>query len=83
MPVEVKLRKGEAMEKALRRLKKKLDREGVSAISARKETLKSRAKSSAARRRWPLSTICSASVTKTANSFYSKTGLSSPVFFIF
>ena len=27
MPVEVKLRKGEAMEKALRRLKKKLDRE--------------------------------------------------------
>ena len=26
MPVEVKLRKGEAMEKALRRLKKKLDR---------------------------------------------------------
>lgn len=29
MPVEVKLRKGEAMEKALRRLKKKLDREGV------------------------------------------------------
>ena len=77
MPVEVKLRKGEAMEKALRRLKKKLDR------SARKDTLKSRAKSSAARRRWPLSTICSASVTKTANSFYSKTGLSSPVFFIF
>ena len=29
MSVEVKLRKGEAMEKALRRLKKKLDREGV------------------------------------------------------
>ncbi len=29
MPVEIKIRKGEAMEKALRRLKKKLDREGV------------------------------------------------------
>lgn len=29
MPVEVKVRKGEPMEKALRRLKKKLDREGV------------------------------------------------------
>lgn len=29
MSVEVKLRKGEAMEKALRRLKKKLDREGI------------------------------------------------------
>lgn len=29
MSVEVRLRKGEAMEKALRRLKKKLDREGV------------------------------------------------------
>lgn len=29
MPVEVKIRKGEPMEKALRRLKKKLDREGV------------------------------------------------------
>jgi small subunit ribosomal protein S21 len=29
MPVEVKIRKGEPMERALRRLKKKLDREGV------------------------------------------------------
>ncbi len=29
MPVEVKIRKGETMEKALRRLKKKLDREGI------------------------------------------------------
>lgn len=29
MPVEVKLRKGETMDKALRRLKRKLDREGV------------------------------------------------------
>ena len=29
MAVDVRLRKGEAMEKALRRLKKKLDREGV------------------------------------------------------
>ncbi|HCJ11496.1 MAG: 30S ribosomal protein S21 [Verrucomicrobia bacterium GWF2_51_19] len=29
MSVEVKMRKGEALEKALRRLKKKLDREGV------------------------------------------------------
>ena len=29
MPVEVRLRKGEAMEKALRRLKKKIDREGI------------------------------------------------------
>lgn len=29
MPVEVTVRKGEPMEKALRRLKKKLDREGV------------------------------------------------------
>lgn len=29
MPVEVNIRKGESMEKALRRLKKKLDREGV------------------------------------------------------
>lgn len=29
MPVEVKIRKGEPMEKAIRRLKKKLDREGV------------------------------------------------------
>jgi len=27
--IEVKMRKGEAMEKALRRLKKKLDREGI------------------------------------------------------
>ena len=29
MAVEVKIRKGESLEKALRRLKKKLDREGV------------------------------------------------------
>jgi small subunit ribosomal protein S21 len=29
MPVEIKIRKGEPMEKALRRLKKKLDREGI------------------------------------------------------
>ncbi len=29
MPVEVRMRKGEAMEKALRRLKKKIDREGI------------------------------------------------------
>lgn len=29
MPVEVKIRKGEPMDKAIRRLKKKLDREGV------------------------------------------------------
>jgi len=29
MPVEVRIRKGEPMERALRRLKKKLDREGV------------------------------------------------------
>lgn len=29
MPVEVKARKGEPIEKALRRLKKKLDREGI------------------------------------------------------
>lgn len=29
MPVEVKIHKGEPMEKALRRLKKRLDREGV------------------------------------------------------
>ena len=29
MAIEVKLRKGEPMERALRRLKKKLDREGV------------------------------------------------------
>lgn len=29
MSVEVRIRKGEPMEKALRRLKKKLDREGV------------------------------------------------------
>jgi len=29
MPVEVKIRRGETMDKALRRLKKKLDREGV------------------------------------------------------
>lgn len=29
MPVEVKIRKGEPMERALRRLKKKLDREGI------------------------------------------------------
>lgn len=29
MPVEVRIRKGEPMERALRRLKRKLDREGV------------------------------------------------------
>ncbi|MCD8481623.1 MAG: 30S ribosomal protein S21 [Verrucomicrobia bacterium] len=29
MSVEIKIRKGEPMERALRRLKKKLDREGV------------------------------------------------------
>ena len=29
MPVEVRMRKGEAMEKALRRLKKKIYREGI------------------------------------------------------
>jgi len=29
MPVEVKIRKGEPMERALRRLKKKIDREGI------------------------------------------------------
>jgi small subunit ribosomal protein S21 len=29
MPVEIRIRKGEPMERALRRLKKKLDREGV------------------------------------------------------
>ena len=29
MPVEVRIRKGEPMERALRRLKKKLDREGI------------------------------------------------------
>ena len=29
MPIEVKVRKGEPMERALRRLKKRLDREGV------------------------------------------------------
>lgn len=29
MPVEVKVRKGEPLEKVLRRLKKKLDREGI------------------------------------------------------
>lgn len=29
MPVEVKIRRGEPMDKAIRRLKKKLDREGV------------------------------------------------------
>lgn len=29
MPLEVKVRKGEPMERALRRLKKRLDREGV------------------------------------------------------
>jgi len=29
MPVEVRIRKGEPMERAIRRLKKKLDREGV------------------------------------------------------
>ena len=29
MPVEIKIRKGESMDKALRRLKKKLDRENI------------------------------------------------------
>ncbi|MFI3290879.1 MAG: 30S ribosomal protein S21 [Opitutales bacterium] len=29
MAIEIKIRKGEAMEKILRRLKKKLDREGI------------------------------------------------------
>ncbi|MDX2110060.1 MAG: 30S ribosomal protein S21 [Verrucomicrobiota bacterium] len=29
MPVEIRIRKGEPMDRALRRLKKKLDREGV------------------------------------------------------
>lgn len=29
MPVEIRMRKGETMERALRRLKKKLDREGI------------------------------------------------------
>ncbi len=29
MPVEIKIRKGEPMDRALRRLKKRLDREGV------------------------------------------------------
>ncbi|HQU08333.1 MAG: 30S ribosomal protein S21 [Verrucomicrobia bacterium 21-51-4] len=29
MPIEVKIRKGEAVDKALRRLKKRLDREGI------------------------------------------------------
>ncbi len=29
MPIEVKIRKGEPVERALRRLKKRLDREGV------------------------------------------------------
>lgn len=29
MAIELKIRKGEAMEKVLRRLKKKLDREGI------------------------------------------------------
>lgn len=29
MPVEIKIRKGETIDKALRRLKKKIDREGV------------------------------------------------------
>ena len=29
MPVEIKIRKGETMDRALRRLKKRLDREGV------------------------------------------------------
>ncbi len=29
MPVEVKIRKGEPMDRAIRRLKKRLDREGV------------------------------------------------------
>lgn len=29
MPIEVKIRKGESVDRALRRLKKRLDREGV------------------------------------------------------
>ncbi|MBR5622857.1 30S ribosomal protein S21 [Candidatus Spyradosoma sp. SGI.093] len=29
MPVEIKIRKGESMDKALRRMKKKLDRENI------------------------------------------------------
>ena len=29
MPIEIKVRKGESVERALRRLKKRLDREGV------------------------------------------------------
>lgn len=29
MPVEIKIRKGESMDKAIRRLKKKLDRENI------------------------------------------------------
>ncbi len=29
MPIEVKIRKGETVDKALRRLKKRLDREGI------------------------------------------------------
>ncbi len=29
MPVEIRIRKGETMDRALRRLKKRLDREGV------------------------------------------------------
>lgn len=29
MPIEIKVRKGEPMERAIRRLKKRLDREGV------------------------------------------------------
>ncbi len=29
MPVEIKIRKGETMDRALRRMKKRLDREGV------------------------------------------------------
>ena len=29
MPIEVKIRKGEPVERAIRRLKKKLDREGI------------------------------------------------------
>lgn len=29
MPVEIKIRKGESMDKALRRIKKKLDRENI------------------------------------------------------
>ena len=29
MPVEIKIRKGETVDKALRRLKKKIDREGI------------------------------------------------------